>query len=129
MIIKTPLNPDFDFYNCKKLYKKYQKQINDDSSFNEIIKNTLFFSFYKTRNLIGCIYLYPKSNHLFLNAFAKPKNHLFNIKALKYILNLVNIDIYAYSEQKPAILVLLRCGFKKIEKNTFVYHNPKTRKE
>ena len=40
MIIKTPLNPDFDFYNCKKLYKKYQKQINDDSSFNEIIKNT-----------------------------------------------------------------------------------------
>lgn len=123
MKIKIPSDQDFDFYACKKLYKKYQKQIGDYVSFNQIIQNTFFYSFYDGKNLVGCIYLYRKRKKLYMNGFANRKYHQFNIDAVKKIFKWFCCDIYAKSHQKSAIFLLLKCGFQKISDNTFVYYN------
>ena len=123
MEIRIPAHKNFDFYACKKLYKKCQKLVGDDVSFNQIIKNTFFYSFYNSKNLIGCIYIYEKQKKLFMNGFAKRGFHEFNLKAVKKIFEWFNTDIYAESKQKPAIYLLLKCGFQKISDNLFVYHN------
>ena len=123
MDVRIPADKNFDFYACKKLYKKNQKLIGDDASFNQIIQNTFFFSFYDDKTLVGCIYVYQKDGKTFLNGFAKRGFHSFNIYAVKKIFNWFKSDIYAESKHKTAILLLLRCGFKKISENLFVYHN------
>lgn len=121
MKIIVPTDGDFDFYSCRKLYYQNQKAIGDDAKFNQIIKNTLFFSFYDNKVLVGCIYLYKREEKLFFNGFAKPKFHMFNLVAVEIILKSIDCDIYAESIQKPAIYVLLRCGFKRVEPNIFMY--------
>ena len=104
MDVRIPADKNFDFYACRKLYKKNQKLIDD-------------------KTLVGCIYVYQKDGKTFLNGFAKRGFHSFNIYAVKKIFNWFKSDIYAESKHKTAILLLLRCGFKKISENLFVYHN------
>lgn len=123
MHIRIPQHENFDFYACRKLYKKYQKLVGDNVSFNQIIKNTFFYSFYDDKTLVGCIYVFEKQKKLFMNGFAKRGFHKFNIQAVKKIFDWFNADIYAQSVRKPAILLLLKCGFKKISDNMFVYYN------
>ena len=122
MEIRIPANENFDFYACKKLYKKYQNLIGDDVSFNQIIKNTFFYSFYQNKKLIGCIYIFEKYKKLYMNGFAIRGFHNFNIKAVKKIFEWFNTNIYAESNKKPAIYLLLKCGFKKISYDLFVYY-------
>ena len=64
---------------------------------------------------------FEKNNKLYLNGFGGRKHHQKNIECLKMVLNWFNCDIYAESVQKPAILCLLRCGFKRIDNNLFIY--------
>lgn len=164
MEVRIPADENFDFYSCKKLYKKYQKLIGDDASFNQIIKNTFFYAFYDNKTLVGCIYVFEKwlgvnesgfnSPHtketgvgvnenslnsaptkeieagvndngmkLFINGFAKQGFHQFNVAAVKKIFEWFNSDIYAESIRKPAIFLLLKCGFKRVSDNLFVYYN------
>lgn len=122
MEIRIPENQNFDFYACKKLYKKYQGLICDDASFNQVIKNTFFYSFYDNKNLIGCIYIFEKQKKIFMNGFARRGYHNFNVQAVKRIFEWFDSDIYAESKQKPAIYLLLKCGFQKISDNLFVYY-------
>ena len=84
MEIRIPANENFDFYACKKLYKKYQNLIGDDVPFNQIIKNTFFYSFYQNKKLIGCIYIFEKYKKLYMNGFAIRGFHNFNIKVNGY---------------------------------------------
>jgi len=137
MEIRIPADDEFDFYACKKLYKKYQKEIDDNVPFNNIIKNTFFYSFYDDKVLVGCVYLYyQKINNkarkspygLFLNGFAKRKYHRFNTKVLNKIFSWFNCNIYAKSVQKPAIYLLLKCGFKKISDDLYIYYNNLSKK-
>lgn len=125
MKVIVPSDNEFDFYACRKLYLKNKKSIGDDASFNFIIQNTFFYSFYDDRTLVGCIYLYQKREKLFMNGFAKRGFHKFNLEAVQKILNWFSCDIYAESFKKTAILVLLRCGFKRIKNSLFVYYNTK----
>ncbi len=125
MKVIVPSDDEFDFYACRKLYLKNKKSVGDDSSFNYIIQNTFFYSFYDDKTLVGCIYLYQKREKLFMNGFAKRGFHKFNLEAVQKILNWFSCDIYAESFRKPAILVLLRCGFKRIKNSLFVYYNIK----
>lgn len=123
MKILIPKNVDFEYEKCYELYKINQRLINDNASFNDVIQNTFFYSFYNNQELIGCIYLYYVNNKLFFNGFAKRKYFSLKIQAVKTIFEWFNCDIYAESIQKPAILLLLRCGFKKINKNLYVHYN------
>lgn len=123
MEIRIPANKNFDFYACKKLFKKYQRLVGDYGSFNKIIKNTFFYSFYYDKVLVGCIYVYEKQKKLFMNGFAKRGFHEFNLQAVKKIFEWFSSDIYAESIRKPAIYLLLKCGFERISDNLFVYHN------
>lgn len=125
MKVIVPSDDEFDFYACRKMYLKNKKSIGDDASFNFIIQNTFFYSFYDKKTLVGCIYLYQKREKLFMNGFAKRGFHKFNLEAVQKILNWFSCDIYAESFKKPAILVLLRCGFKRIKNSLFVYYNTK----
>ena len=85
MEVRIPKDKNFEFTKCKELYELNQSLINDDVSFEDIANNTFFYSFYKDKTLIGCIYLYYKFSKLFLNGFSQRKYFLFNISALKKI--------------------------------------------
>lgn len=121
MFIKIPADKDFDFYACRKLYKKYQKLVGDDASFNKIIKNAFFYSFYDNKTLVGCIYIYKKKKKLYINGFAIRKFYEIKYQALNKIFDWFDCDIYAESIRKPAIYMLYQCGFEKISENLFVH--------
>ena len=123
MDVRIPADENFDFYACRKLYKKYQKAVGDDVSFNQIIKNTCFYSFYDNKNLVGCIYVFEKNKKIFINGFAKRGFHNFNIKAVKKIFDWFKSDIYAFSINYRARYVLFTSCFSKITDNLFVYYN------
>ena len=65
--VLIPKNTDFNYKQCKKLYKKYKKQIGDNQEFRDIVKNTFFYSFFDEGKHIGCIYYYEKHGKLFVN--------------------------------------------------------------
>lgn len=119
--VRVPYSDNFDYEECKKMYKKNQELVEDDATFDEVINNTLFFAFYDEDELSLCIYFYPVNNKLWVNGYGVRKKHLFNKTCFKTALKWFNCDIWARSIQKPAIYGLLRCSFKKYENNIYVY--------
>jgi hypothetical protein len=120
--VRVPQDKEFDYEACRGLYDDLNDRI-QDGDFDDVINRTQFFSFYiaSTNELIGCIYYYEKDNKLFVNAFANRKHHRLNLECLKETFKWFDGDIYATTKHKTAILCLYRCGFKKINDNTFVY--------
>ena len=119
--VYIPTDANFNYKQCKKLYKKHQHLVGDNEEFRNIVKNTFFYSFFRNDIHIGCIYYYYRNGKLFVNAFANRHTHIINIECFKKTLEWFNCDIYAESKQKTAILCLLRCGFKRIEENLYKY--------
>ena len=81
------------------------------------------FCFYdkNTGKLLGCIYLEDDNGRVCLSGFSVRKNYRVVIKAIKFISDLFHEDnLYALTDKKSAILVLLRCGFKKIDDETYL---------
>ncbi len=120
-----PDNYEFNYKQCKKLYKKNQKLIGDDQEFRDIVKNTFFYSFFDDDIFVGCIYCYYENDKLFLNGFANRHLHKQTLECLKMSLDWFNCDIYAKSKNKTSILCLLRCGFKKVSDNLYKYERIK----
>ena len=106
--VYIPSDFDFNYKQCKKLYKKYQKQIGDDVDFRDVVKNTFFYSFFDDEKHIGCIYYYEKDGKLFVNAFANRHTHEINITCLKMTFDWFNCDIYAKTAHKTAIFCLYK---------------------
>lgn len=123
--VYTPKDYDFNYKECKKLFKKYRDKIQGTWEFKDAINKSLFFSFFDDDKFIGCIFYYWENERLNVCAFAHRHQHLKNIECFKMSLDWFNCDIYAESVQKPAILCLLRCGFKKISDNTYKYERSK----
>lgn len=121
MNVLTPLDSDFNYEQCKSLYENNQYLLEDDEIFDNVIKNTFFYSFFIGRKHIGCIYYYEQNNKLYINAVAYRGTHLINIACLKESLTWWNCDIYARTHHKTAIYTILECGFKKIGKNLYKY--------
>ena len=121
MEILIPLNPNFNYAECKKLYEDNQNLIEDFEKFDDVIKNTFFFSFLDNDKHIGCIYYYEIDNNLYVNAVAYRKTHLLNLECFKKSLTWWNCDIYARTHHKTAIYTILKCGFEKIKPNLYVY--------
>lgn len=85
--------------------------------------NEYCFCFYDkdTGKLLGCIYLEDDNGRVCLSGFSVRKNYRVVIKAIKFISSLFHEDnLYALTDKKSAILVLLRCGFKKIDDETYL---------
>lgn len=119
--VYIPTDKEFNYKQCKRLYKKYRKKISDNSDFKDIVDNTFFYSFFDEEDFLGCIYFYQKNDRLYVNAYATRHHHIKNIECLKMSLNWFNCDIYAQTSHKTAILCLLKCGFVRNNKDLFVY--------
>ena len=121
--VLIPTNSEFEKYKAqiKEVYEKYQEKICDPNSFEFVIHNTLFFSFFLDGIFIGAIYYFMENNMLFLNAFALPKNHLANLECLQTSTTWFKKPIYAEAQNRASALCLLRCGFKRVEGKLFCY--------
>lgn len=74
-----------------------------------------------TGKLLGCIYLEDDNGRVCLSGFSVRKNYDIVIKAIKFISYLFHEDdLYSLTDKKSAIMVLLRCGFKKIDDETYL---------
>ena len=81
------------------------------------------FCFYsrETGKLLGCIYLEDDNGRVCLSGFSVRKNYDNVIRAIKLISDFFHKDdLYSLTNKKSAIMVLLRCGFKKIDDETYL---------
>ena len=81
------------------------------------------FCFYSkdTGKLLGCIYLEDDNGRVCLSGFSVRKNYDNVIRAIKLISDFFHKDdLYSLTDKKSAIMVLLRCGFKKIDNETYL---------
>ena len=81
------------------------------------------FCFYSkdTGKLLGCIYLEDDNGRVCLSGFSVRKNYDNVIRAIKLISDIFHEDdLYSLTDKKSAIMVLLRCGFKKIDDETYL---------
>lgn len=121
MKVLTPLDSDFEFERCKKMYEYYNPRVKDDATFEEVIRNTFFYSFYDNQDITLCVYFYEKDDKLWVNGYGIRNKHLFNKKCFKNALGWFNCDIWAETPYKDVVWALLRCGFKKFEDNIYVF--------
>ena len=121
MKIVIPTSPDFNYEECKKLFYDNQKLLEDFSDFDDVIKQTFFYSFFVNGVHIGCIYYYEFDGKLYVNAVAYRKTHLINMECFKKSLTWWNCDIYARTHHKTAIYTNLKCGIKKVGKQLYKY--------
>ena len=122
MKVLTPLDNDFEFERCKRMYEYYNSRVQDDASFEEIVQNTFFYSFYDENEITLCIYFYEIDGKLWVNGYGIRNRHLFNKRCFEKALSWFNCDIWANTKYKDVIWALLRCGFIKFDKNIYVYH-------
>lgn len=118
-----PTYPEFKFFEnqIKEMYESCQDKICDPNTFEFVRDNTMFFAFVKNKSLIGGIYYFLDSDKLFMNGFAGKKHHLDNLECVKMSLDWFKTDIYAEAKNRASALCLLKCGFKRVEGNLFVF--------
>ncbi len=126
IVVRTPLDDLFNYTECEELYNQCKNEIQDDD-FKDVIKRTFFYSFYEwnTGELIGCIYYFYKGKKLFVNAYASRGHHLLNLECFKKSLEWFKCNIYAEGLHRTSRLCLLKCGFKRIKGNLFIYRRNK----
>ena len=112
MKIVTPLDNDFNFTECKKLYLENEKYMNNICCFEDLINKSHFFSFYKNGELAACIYMVSENDKVYINGYSVRKNHLFNMQAVKRICSFYSTPIFAKTKNKTAEVLLKKCGFK-----------------
>lgn len=123
MKVVIPTDEDFNYSECMEMFEYYKPVLNEDSSFDEVLNNTLFYAFYDDKKLSLCVYFFSDKDKLWVNGYGIRKNHLFNKKCFRKALGWFNCDIWAKSTQKPAIFGILSCGFKKYKDNLYLYKN------
>ena len=119
-----PSQEGFEKYKdeCKKLYESVQDKICDPNSFEFITENTYFYLFTGGNKLIGAAYYFiDEDDKLFVNGFANRKMHNLCVECLKMSLNWFKGNIYAEAQNRASALLLLRAGFKRVERNLFCY--------
>lgn len=120
--VLIPSDKEFLSYKdeCKKLYTKVQDKICDPNSFEFISTKTLFYMFIDDTVLVGAIYYFiDEDEKLFLNGFSKRKMFRQNLECLKLSTTWFNCDIYAEAQNRASALCLLKCGFIRLNNNTF----------
>ena len=122
ILVRNQNDKDFAYADCKNLFDKHSKELRDDN-FDGVLSNSQFYSFYipMTNELLGCIYYFRKDNRTYVNAFASRGHHLINLECFKETLKWFDEDIYAEVTEKTSRLCVLRCGFKRVKGNLFIY--------
>jgi predicted GNAT family N-acyltransferase len=118
--VKTPNDVDFNYFECKKMFEQHQEVLDLDD-FDTVINTTHFFSFSNGDEFIGCIYFYEQDSRVYVTAFAGRGHHELNLKCFKKSLEWYNCDIYAEKVQPTARYCILKCGFKRIKDDLFIY--------
>lgn len=121
MKVLIPTDEEFEFERCKKMYEAYSSRVNDDATFEEVVRDTFFYSFYDKDQITLCVYFYEKSDKLWVNGYGIRNKHLFNKKCFEKSLSWFNCDIWADTPYKDVAWALLRCGFKKAKNNIYVF--------
>ena len=93
--VLIPSDCNFDYIACKKMYEDNIELLSEKSSFDEVLENTFFYSFYDDDKLCLCIYFFVIEDKLWVNAFGIRKKHLFNKECFKIAQNWFNCDIWA----------------------------------
>ena len=114
--------------SCRDIeeFKKVHAQCENDripSAESILALNEYCFCFYSedTGKLLGCIYLEDDNGRVCLSGFSVRKNYDIVIRAIKLISDIFHEDdLYSLTDKKSAIMVLLRCGFKKIDDETYL---------
>ena len=107
-------------------FKKVHAQCDNgciSSAENLLALGDYCFCFYSkdTGKLLGCIYLEDDNGRVCLSGFSVRKNYDIVIRAIKLISDIFHEDdLYSLTDKKSAIMVLLRCGFKKIDDETYL---------
>ena len=107
-------------------FKKVHAQCENDripSAESILALGDYCFCFYSkdTGKLLGCIYLEDDNGRVCLSGFSVRKNYDIVIRAIKLTSDIFHKDdLYALTDKKSAIMVLLRCGFKKIDDETYL---------
>ena len=97
-------------------------------NFEWLIKNPCLFCFYdeKKGNLKGFITVQREDSELTLSGVAIRKIMPDIITAIVTVCNAFDEDMYSYTRVRPAILCLLRAGFKHLKDDKYVrYKNGK----
>ena len=121
MRVVIPSDNAFNYDECKALYEQNRGLLRDNSSFDEVLKNTLFYSFYDDNILTLCVYFFKSEDKLYVNGFGRRKHHLFNKMCFTKSLSWFDCDVWAKCPHKPAVFGLLSCGFKKYADDLYVY--------
>ena len=107
----------------RDLYEKSQDKICDANTFEFVRDNTLFYTFLLNGKVIGAIYYFLDGGKLFLNGFAIRKNLKDNLYCLKLSTTWFNCKIYAEAQNRASAYCLLKCGFRRLDGNLFVFDN------
>lgn len=119
------IRPNKDNYlPLKHIFDRYKEQMDADE-FGIVANCCNCMFFFSDEDLIGCIYLYPKEDKVFVNAFATRGHHKLNLHILKAVLDTVNFDVYAEPLNKSSKLCILRLGFEKFKDNIYIYKGVK----
>ena len=121
MKVFIPNDKEFNYDECKKMFEQNRYLVNDNSSFDDVLQNTLFYSFYDDNVLSLCVYFFKLKNKMWVNRFGARKHHLFNKKCFQTALEWFDCDIWAKCPHKPAVFGLICCGFKKYKDNIYVF--------
>lgn len=126
IVVRTPDHPWFYYTETKNLFEKHHSKLDVDD-YETVLKTTHFFDFIlkEKGELIGFIYFYQMEDKVYVTACAERGHHELNMDCLKKSLEWYTCDIYAECKEKPAIYCLLKCGFKKVDKNLYVYRRNK----
>lgn len=91
---------------------------------SEILKHkNHHFCFYdeKTNELLGCIYIENDDNKPCLSGFSPKKNYANIIEAVKWVSEFMRKDdLFSHTAYRNAKIILLRCGFTKINDEWFI---------
>lgn len=107
----------------RDLYEKSQDKICDANTFEFVRDNTLFYTFLLNGKVIGAIYYFLDNGKLFLNGFAIRKNLKANLQCLNLSTSWFNCNIYAEAQNRASAYCLLKCGFRRLDGNLFVFLN------
>ena len=123
-----------EFEDVKELFYQNRENLSITSSFEDVIQNSHFYSFFSNRKLTGCLYFFcdEELEHfvnkhfeikkggggplLFMNGFSKRKCYNENLLFLKKAKDFYTQDIYSFTDKKTASYCLMRAGFLKVTK-------------
>ena len=95
--VKTPLDKDFNYQECEKLYLENYENLQATCDFKTLLEQTFFYSFSDDDTFLGCVFYFQEDEKLFIGAFGTRGHHLKNIECAKQSFSWWNCDIYAKS--------------------------------